>query len=72
MLKRSAILCASLVLFQPIWAMSQPAPETSRGWTRLFNGKNLDGWKPYGDENWVVENGTILGESAAGKYGRKE
>lgn len=67
--KQLAILCASLVLFQPRGAMSQQAPETGKGWTRLFNGKNLDGWKPYGDEKWVVEDGTILGESAAGKYG---
>ena len=68
-MKHFAIICASLVLFQPRWAASQPAPSTSEGWTRLFNGKNLDGWKPYGDEKWVAENGTILGESAAKKYG---
>jgi hypothetical protein len=48
-------------------------PVSSRGaqagWVRLFNGRNLDGWKAYGDETWKVENGTILGESSAGKYG---
>jgi hypothetical protein len=39
------------------------------GWVRLFNGKNLNGWKAYGDETWKARSGTILGESSAGKYG---
>lgn len=38
-------------------------------WVALFNGKDLSGWKANGDEKWVVEKGTILGESAAKKYG---
>jgi hypothetical protein len=40
-----------------------------RGWVPLFNGKDLSGWKANGDEKWVVEQGTILGESTANKYG---
>ena len=39
------------------------------GWTALFNGKDLSGWKNNGDEKWVVDNGTILCESTANKYG---
>jgi hypothetical protein len=39
------------------------------GWVALFNGKDLTGWKNNGDEKWVVENGTILCESVANKYG---
>ena len=39
------------------------------GWVSLFNGKDLSGWRAYGAEKWVVENGEILGESTAGKYG---
>lgn len=35
----------------------------------LFNGKDLTGWHNNGDERWVVENGTILCESTANKYG---
>jgi hypothetical protein len=38
-------------------------------WVPLFNGKDLDGWKLNGDERWVAEQGTILGESTANKYG---
>jgi hypothetical protein len=39
------------------------------GWVSLFNGKDLSGWKNNGDEKWVVENGTILCQSTANKYG---
>lgn len=39
------------------------------GWIPLFNGKDLYGWKKNGDEEWVVDQGTILCESTANKYG---
>jgi hypothetical protein len=39
------------------------------GWVSLFNGTDLTGWKNNGEEKWVVEQGTILCESAANKYG---
>jgi hypothetical protein len=42
----------------------QPGKEVA-----LFNGKDLSGWHKNGDEKWVVEDGTILCESTAKKYG---
>ncbi|MCX8065587.1 MAG: DUF1080 domain-containing protein [Candidatus Hydrogenedentes bacterium] len=36
-------------------------------WVNLFNGINLDGWKNYGSEEWVVENGVIVGKSGPKK-----
>lgn len=37
---------------------------------RLFNGKNLDGWKVYGTEKWYVEHGELVCESGPDKqYG---
>src|SRR6202162_4582179 len=42
---------------------------TRSGWTPLFSGKDLSGWKKNGDEKWVVDQGTILCESTANKYG---
>ena len=39
------------------------------GWVPLFNGKDLSGWKNNGNEKWWVENGEILAESGAKKYG---
>jgi hypothetical protein len=46
--------------------MNAPAPGKE---VALFNGKDLTGWHNNGEEKWVVENGTILCESAANKYG---
>jgi len=45
------------------------AGQAPAGWTSLFNGKDLSGWKRNGDEKWVVDQGTILCESTANKYG---
>ena len=38
-------------------------------WVSLFNRKDLSGWKNNGQEKWIVEDGTILCESTANKYG---
>src|SRR5437667_4785486 len=38
-------------------------------WVALFNGKDLTGWKNYGKEKWMVENGEILGGAITKKYG---
>jgi hypothetical protein len=56
-----------VALFLGLGAWAQ-APHVS-GWVPLFNGKDLSGWKKNGDEKWVVEQGTILCESTANKYG---
>jgi len=50
-----------------ILCVSQSPP--SGGWAALFNGKDLSGWKNNGQEKWVVDEGTILCESTANKYG---
>ena len=61
----SGILALAFFLGLGAWAQ---APQGS-GWVPLFNGKDLTGWKKNGDEKWVVEQGTILCESTANKYG---
>lgn len=63
-MKRFAVLLASLLFLSPaaqIFAKDH--------WVRLFNGRDLSGWKNNGGEKWVVENGAILCESQANKYG---
>jgi hypothetical protein len=42
---------------------------SGKGWISLFNGKDLSGWVKNGQEKWIVEDGTILGESTVGHYG---
>jgi len=41
----------------------------SSAWVPLFNGKDLTGWINNGHNKWVVEDGTILGESTTKEYG---
>ena len=53
------IFCAAL--------LARATPE--KKWVSLFNGKDLTGWKTNGDEDWEVEKGTILCQSAFNKYG---
>jgi hypothetical protein len=43
--------------------------QSNDSWISLFNGRDLTGWKNNGQEKWIVENGTILCESTANKYG---
>ena len=59
------VLASMLILV----TASASQPQQQGGWTSLFNGKDLSGWKNNGDEKWVVEQGTILCESTANKYG---
>ena len=65
-LRRMVGLLAAVLLFGVASAVSRPQES---GWTPLFNGKDLSGWKNNGAEKWVVDQGTILCESTANKYG---
>ena len=60
------VLLLAAVLAAP-WA--EPAKSEDSAWITLFNGKDLSGWRVHGEEKWVVEDGALVGESAAGKYG---
>jgi Domain of Unknown Function (DUF1080) len=61
----TVFLAAALVLV----AFTLANASNGNGWVPLFNGKDLTGWKQNGEEKWVAEQGTILCESAANKYG---
>ncbi len=65
MSKTGAYLATAIFLSAVVVAL---APAQS-AWVSLFNGKDLTGWKNNGEEKWVVEQGTILCESVANKYG---
>jgi hypothetical protein len=60
MKKNSLILSALLLLSVSVYGQT----------VKLFNGKNLDGWKIYGTEKWYVEKGELICESGPDKaYG---
>jgi hypothetical protein len=60
-----AFLAAAIFVVAAVVAKAPPQSE----WVSLFNGKDLTGWKNNGAEKWIVEQGTIVCESAANKYG---
>lgn len=61
-MKYAVALCTILAML----AVAAPAKKA----VKLFNGKNLDGWKVYGTEKWYVDNGELICESGPDKkYG---
>ena len=63
-----SIVAVFAIILLPVLSAVAGAPAKG-AWVPLFNGKDLRGWKANGNEKWVVEQGAILGESAANKYG---
>src|SRR5437016_12154699 len=59
-------LLAAVCLVMVDLPMNAPAPGKE---VALFNGKDLSGWHKNGDGKWIVDNGTIVCESTANKYG---
>jgi hypothetical protein len=44
-----------------------PLPATAQGgWTTLFDGSNLDGWRVLGDANWTLGDGAVSATSGSG------
>src|SRR5579862_2060990 len=57
----AAALCAQKTSSRPVFPYGQ--------WVSLFNGKDLTGWNPVGEEKWTVEDGTIHGVGVSKGYG---
>ena len=38
----------------------------SSGWTTLFDGSSLDGWREVGNANWELTDGTVSADSGSG------
>ncbi|MCI0423238.1 MAG: DUF1080 domain-containing protein [Acidobacteria bacterium] len=62
------LLGFTLSLFLLAGSIAAQEPKAGK-WEALFNGKDLSGWKKYGDEKWAVQNGEILGEAVTKAYG---
>lgn len=62
---RFVLMSAALLLCLGSFAVSDEKSQKSSkddGWIRIFNGKNLDGWKTVENEDsWKVEDGMIVG-----------
>lgn len=68
--KYPAVAAGALLLLGALLLPAQQRPQSAPPgpeWAALFNGKDLTGWKIIGKERWVVEDGTIYGESVTKK-----
>jgi hypothetical protein len=61
----------SILIISALFAVSFTFPEAKeKGFEKIFNGKNLDGWITHGTEKWYVEKGLLVCESGPDKkYG---
>src|SRR5882724_313712 len=64
---KTLVALLSAVFLVGLAAAAQTQPDSV--WTPLFNGTDLAGWNNNGEEKRVAEQGTILCESTANKYG---
>ena len=65
-------LCVSLVLLSamvnPVLGIELSVEEKEAGFVPLFNGENLDGWKPMGNpKGFIVEDGSVACLAKAGQ-----
>ncbi len=71
-MRHSAVVLVLLALAGTLAAqqrkVSGPRPP-GEDWVSLFNGSDLTGWKPVGDEKWTVEDGAIHGQGVTARYG---
>ncbi|MBI3821115.1 MAG: DUF1080 domain-containing protein [Planctomycetes bacterium] len=59
---------AALAFLSPIHAADEKKPNGNASWLKLFNGKDLSGWKthPADKAKWEVKDGAIVGSGPAG------
>ena len=60
---------ALMLLLSTVPALAQRPRNLGPEWQRLFNGKDLQGWRKIGNEKWIVEDGAIYGEGVTQEYG---
>ncbi len=71
MLRRMIVLSALFSMLALAWTATAPAADSKdskeEGWTQIFNGKDLTGWKVYpdGTGEWKVEDGILIGSGKA-------
>ncbi len=63
------VFAAGILCAQQPRAKSQGPKPPGEDWLSLFNGVDLTGWKPVGQEKWTIEDGTIHGQGVTKEYG---
>ena len=66
-MKRVVVVVAGLFVFAA--ASSRPLDaQAQRGWTTLFDGKNIDAFNKVGDANWTIADGVLQADKGMGGY----
>jgi len=60
-MKMAILILGILSLSAPLCAPASSTTPSADGFTPVFNGLNLDGWKMQGNASWKVEHGEIVG-----------
>jgi hypothetical protein len=50
-------------------AGGEASPAAEKGFESLFNGKDVTGWKPVGNAEWLVRDGCLVGTQTDGRGG---
>ena len=62
---RNAMVMAAAIVFVAASLLVSPLAAQDDGWVRIFNGKDLEGWKANErPENWTVEDGILIGRGS--------
>ncbi|HVL57127.1 MAG TPA: DUF1080 domain-containing protein [Burkholderiaceae bacterium] len=63
-----AITAVAAIAFGAVLTFTAPpAASQGGGWVTLFDGKSMDGWEPYGETNWRIEDGAIVADKRTSK-----
>jgi hypothetical protein len=66
-MKRVAVVVAGLIVFAAASSLTLDA-QAQRGWTTLFDGKNIDAFNKVGDANWAIADGVLQADKGMGGY----
>jgi hypothetical protein len=66
-MKRVAMVVAGLLIFSTASSLTLTA-QAQRGWTTLFDGKNIDAFNKVGDANWTIVDGVLQADKGMGGY----
>jgi hypothetical protein len=66
-MKRVAVAVAGLIVFTAASSLTLTA-QAQRGFTTLFDGKNIDAFNKVGDANWTIADGVLHADKGMGGY----
>ena len=66
-MKRVAVIVAGLIVFTAASSLTLDA-QAQRGFTTLFDGKNIEAFNKVGDANWTIADGVLQADKGMGGY----